>query len=142
MKLKSKTILIDENEKIKIRPCYHNYARMTTLEYLYCEVFIWKTVQNNIIYSFKEVIEPIKEIVWFVLNIISLPILPILLYIKAKKQINKAKNEVWKDKCYDCKYRKNSPMIKERLKDMIIIGECAKCKLIDGMPTKFIEGVN
>lgn len=141
MKFTSKTLLIDEDENNQIRPCYYNYARMTTLEFLYCKIFIWKSVQRNIICAFKEVIEPIKEISWFIFNIITIPLLPISLYVYAIKEIKKAKNEVWKDKCYECKFGNCSPLIKEILKDAIIIGECSRCKLVDGVPTNFIEEV-
>ena len=139
MKFKSKTLLIDEDENNKIRPCYHNYARMSILEFMYGELFIWKSVQRNIVYTFKEFLESIKEISWFIFNIVSLPILPITLYLHAKKEISKAKNEVWEYKCFSCKYVKSSPLIKGRIEDIIGIDECIKCKLIDGIPTKFVE---
>jgi len=139
MKFKSKTLLIDEDENNKIRPCYHNYARMSILEFMYGELFIWKSVQRNIVYTFKEFLESIKEISWFIFNIVSLPVLPITLYLHAKKEISKAKNEVWEYKCFSCKYVKSSPLIKGRIEDIIGIDECIKCKLIDGIPTKFVE---
>ena len=139
MKFKSKTLLIDEDENNKIRACYHNYARMSILEFIYSELFIWKSVQRNIVYAFKELLEPIKEISWFIINIITLPILPITLYFHAKKEISKAKNKVWEHKCYNCKYRKNSPILKGRVEDIIGIAKCIKCKLIDGIPTEFVE---
>jgi len=139
MKLKSKTLLIDEDEKIKIRPCYHNYARMTTFEYLYYKVFIWKSVQRNFIEACQDIIEPIKEVSWFVFNIVTITLLPISLYVNAKKEIKKAKNEVWENKCYNCEYRKSSPIIKSRVEDVVGIDKCIKCELIDGMPTEFVE---
>ena len=139
MKFKSKTLLIDEDENNKIRPCYHNYARMSILEFMYSEIFVWKSVQGNIVYAFKELLEPIKEISWFIFNIVSLPILPITLYFHAKREIEKAKNEVWENKCHYCKFRKSSPILKGRVEDIIGIDECVKCKLVDGMPTEFVE---
>lgn len=143
MKFKSKTLLIDNDEDTNfndiIRPCDYNYARMNSLELMYCRLFMWKSIQRNIKGSFDELVEGLKQFLWHIWDLSLVPFLPITLYIYSKREIEKAKIEVWKDKCYDCKYWKSSPIIKGRVEDIIGIDECIQCKLIDGMPTKFVE---
>lgn len=143
MKFKSKTLLIDNDEdtnfKDEIRPCNFNYARMTPLELMYCKVFMWKSIQRNIKGSFEELIEGLKQFLWQLFNFLTIPFLPIMLYIYTVKEIKHAKNEVWKNQCFECKYWKSSPRTGQDM--TVTVGDCDKCKIIDGVATRFIKSL-
>lgn len=136
MKFKSKTLIIDNDEdtnyKPKIRPCTYNYARMTVKEMMYYKIFIQKIIQNVYIDNLNDLIQNGKEFLldlWCVfINIVQIPILPIIIYIISKREIKNAQKDILQDKCCSC--------VNYKQKDNVF---CDGCKLIDGIPSDFEE---
>lgn len=141
MKFKNKSLLIDKDENDKIIPCDYNYARMTILEVIYCDIFIWKSLQRTIKYQYKYMIAGLGDFLYHFSQLLLLFILPILLYISARKNIKEAKEQVWKNKCYKCEYEESSPILNGCVEDIIGIKECVQCELINGEPTRYIKSI-
>ena len=142
MKFKNKTLLIDEDENNQIIPCNYNYARMTILEVMYCDMFIWKTVKRTIKYQYRYMVTGLEDFLYHFSQLLLIPIMPILLYISARKDIREAKEQVWKSKCYKCEYEESSLILNECIEEDIIgIDECIQCKLINGEPTRYIKSI-
>lgn len=142
MKFKSEALIIDEDENNQVRPCNYNYVRMTIFEIVYCKIFVWKLMSRTIKYQYCYMLTGLKDFLYHFSQLLLLPIMPILLYISARKDIKEAKEQVWKSKCYKCEYEESSLILNECVEEYIIgIDECIQCKLINGEPTRYIKSI-
>lgn len=125
--LKNKEFLITNS---KIRHCTLNESKMTVLEYMYCMIFVWKTVPKKIKGL---LIDLLKNGLEFIVSLVSVCLLPlsfILFPYESYKAIQKAKKEIYKNYCYQCRFYIHKG---EKHK------ECKECKLINGVATNYIQ---
>lgn len=125
MNFKSNTLIIDEEDGAGyVRNCNYNIARMNTFEYMYCKIFIWKEISNNVKDSFCEMVNNLKEFFFHFIDLITFPIQLIFIFpIICNRKINKVKREVFEDMCLNCSNYKTE--------------KCKECILIDGTPNKY-----
>ena len=121
---KNKEFIMDKG---KIRCCLLNECKMTVREHLYCRIFLWKSIPYDIKILFKDFVNNLKELIISIINVLFLPYFIILFPFESRKAIKEAKQSVFDEYCYKCKFYKCKSK------------ECNSCKLVDGKATNYIK---
>lgn len=113
--------------KSKIGSCLLNECKMTVKEHLYCRIFVWRSIPRDIKILFKDLVNNFKELIISIINVLLLPYFIILMPFESYKTIQEAKQSVFDDYCYKCKFYKYKSK------------ECSSCSLVNGIAINYIK---
>lgn len=77
-----------------VRECDSNIAKMSVFEWCYYKAFHWDYFSNGFSLIAEQGLEVVKNLLYFVINLVAILLSPLVLILMAHKDINRAKREV------------------------------------------------